>query len=234
MYENPPSENKVRKALKFDPLAKAEEITGKSYKEDKTTESLGVALHFLGSKAKEQMLQASGDSYFNMEYAKFLKLALEMGFSEVLSDTFDGNDGKKETFKLLWNPSGLLLKAESFSWPDCTHVNSSNIYFNWEPNSEISNPDIGYSGGYEKNGEKLILVGHFDTREGMKTNLNCLLEDGRLVVPWFKSPSLFLLTYGEQKSLPEDYKSRCKLYDEVNALRVERLPTYVRRGMGLE
>jgi hypothetical protein len=234
MYENPPSENKVRKALKFDPLAKAEEITGKSYKEDKTTESLGVALHFLGSKAKEQMLQASGDSYFNMEYAKFLKLALEMGFSEVLSDTFVGNDEKKETFKLLWNPSGLLLKAESFSWPDCMHVNSSDIYFNWEPNSKVSNPDIGYSGGYEKNGEKLILVGHFDTREGMKTNLKCLLEDGRLVVPWFKSPSLFLLTYGEQKSLPEDWKFRRKLYDEVNALRVERLPAYVRCGMGLE
>ena len=55
----------IKDVLSFDALQEAENLTGKSYKDDKATEALGFIAHIQNGKRKEQMLKSLGDTTFS-------------------------------------------------------------------------------------------------------------------------------------------------------------------------
>lgn len=213
----------LHRLLRIDPLADAEQITGKSYKDDTETMRLGFGLHLELAAAKERAARETRDSYFSMDLAETLGLYADMGFEQVLCDEFEGTayDGEPapaETFRILWNTDGVLATVESYQG---TRRNATKVYYNVliDDRSDLGSRT---SSGRLHDGD--VWVGDHDGREGIRTNLERLSEIGSFLPVWVASPFLWLVTYAETKG---DYD-----YEAINAERISRLPEHVRRAIG--
>lgn len=212
----------LSRLLATDPLADAERLTGKSYKDDPETMSLGFGLHLLNSAAKESAAKAVGDSYFSMDLAETLALYAALGFVEVLCDEFTGTaygdtDAPVETYRILWHADGLLATVESYG---TTGRNCTKVYYNldiFDRRDLWSRTSSGRMVGDD------VWVGDHDGREGIRTNLNRLREVGNFLPVWVESPFLWLVTYAESK---DDYD-----YAAINAERIGRLPAHVQAAI---
>jgi len=156
---------KIRDILKFDALQEAENITGESYKQCGTTESLGFLLHLESSQRKNELLSSLGDSTFSNTEENYLKIVTSIGFESLLVEPFTNENGVEERFHVMWNEeSSILLTFDTYtcgddgSWaksgkevppPD---VNSGKFYYNWSPNLKCENRCTS-SGGMVGNGD---------------------------------------------------------------------------------
>jgi len=84
MTQQFPDDN-LNELLRFDPLQEAEIMTGRSYKHDEATSSLGLLLAIDVNSKKKELLKANSDSYYGMGIAEFVILMDSMGFKSVAS-----------------------------------------------------------------------------------------------------------------------------------------------------
>lgn len=134
--------NKELEALKLqsiDPLAEAEVLTGKSYKEDKSTESLGFTMHIMKNQALASLLDEIGDTKFSENELNYVDKLSKFGFEVVLKEPFQNTHYKNiiEHLYILFNKElGVLIKFDTFGYEGSEphNVNGGNIYYNWAAN----------------------------------------------------------------------------------------------------
>lgn len=203
--------------MRTDPLAEAEKVTGKSYKEDEATSALGFLLHLANVEAKQRAAAASDDTHYSSSLEDTLRIYRELGFTELLLDRFEGSDGAPETYRILWHEDGILATVESYQ---TTHRNNTKIWYN------VRFPD-GAGWPVTSSGQYLddhVWVGDHDMREGMRVKLAGLRGAGTFLPVWRKRPFLWLLTYMDSKVEGYDHKA-------ITEERISRLPEHVQAAI---
>lgn len=236
-----PSDKEIIDLLNNDPLHSAEQMTGKSYKEDEATSSLGFMMNVYNNMAKEKTLKSIGDTVFNMDWLAYCEMIETFGFG-LMTEDFSPDGG--ESIRVYYHEKdGLLLYADSYHG----NRNGAKVYYNWQPNlkpkEEWKDPSVGEfvsyfevtsSGGfYHPNHERNMIpddvsnpiwknvawVGNHDAREALSFNLRRLREKGAFLPKWKKMPYMWLVGHWE-KGDKVDYKSIVKN-------RIKRLPQWV-------
>jgi len=206
----------TEEALRFDGLAEAERITGKSYKESAESESLGVLLHMLGSREKSRVLSENNDTHFSQTREEFESVLTSMGFELVLCEDIPGTEDK---LRIYWR-NGLLLRTDSYFGDKS--VNGGNCYFNFKgPREGMFSCSNGHAG--EIDGSP-VWDGDFDVREGLRFRIERMEACGEILPKWHKRGFLWLLHYMDTKKPAYDYNA-------INAERIARLPIYVRAAI---
>lgn len=194
----------LQKLLQFDGLATAEEITGRSYKEDADTQSLGFALHMMGTQAKRKALAEAKDTHYGVTFDETVAIYMEEGFQVVHRRDFAGRtyssdeEAPQERYWILWHPEGILATAESYQG---TSLNMSKIYYNVEFPMDLANR-YGYtSSGHAERAlydqGRYVWIGDHDVREGLRHTLSRLREVGTFQPKWVERPWLWLLAYSD-------------------------------------
>lgn len=155
----------LKALLNFDALHEAEKVTGKSYKEDGGTESLGFLWHIENSQKRKALLTKLGDSTFSNTEEDYLNIVKSIGFESLLVEPFINRDGIEERYHIMWNKErSILLSFDTHTWGDDgswakagkdvppPNVNGGKIYYNWSPNPDCKNHCTS-SGGYVGNGD---------------------------------------------------------------------------------
>lgn len=190
--------------LNFDSLLAAEEITGKSYKDDDGTSKLGIELHMMHARAKQEELGLRNDSYYGMKYAEYIPivegLGFELAFEELFSSTLEQEwmgENIIDSYRIYWR-DGLLLTCESYRGDT---LNSSSVYFNAEFETGQAAWSVNGVSGYLHSdlydAGRFVWVGSFSAREGLRHTLSQLETYGTILSQWIKRPMLLLNNYGE-------------------------------------
>jgi hypothetical protein len=133
------SDEQVLEAIRQDPIQDAENITGKSYKDDEAVGKLGFLLHMKKNEAVRHMLESRNDTTFSMEVPNYLQIIEDYGFECVFKEEFQSKsyDDKPctETLYIYFKLPGLLLIFDTYRG----HINGGKIYYNWLPNPECDN-----------------------------------------------------------------------------------------------
>jgi hypothetical protein len=184
--------------------------------------ALGFLMHVDHAARKEAALIEARDSWFGMNLAETLVLYRDMGFEEVLCDTFTGRTygdepAPSETFRILWHPKGILATVESHQG---SRRNSTKIYYN----VDVASPAWWHctsSGSVARSvTDRKIWVGDHDAREGVRRAIARWEEVGEFLPVWVERPFLWLLAYSETDVEGYDYNA-------INAERIGRLPQRV-------
>lgn len=224
----------LHELLGRDALHEAEQITGESYKDDERTMRIGLLRHLALNEAKKAALQVAGDSYFSMSLAELLSLYSRAGFEEVLCDVFMGHDGP-ETFRILWNPEGILATVESY-YGD--RVNTTKIFYNVEETTEDHREAWARhsSGHYHRKSYDAgtrIWVGDHDAREGVINAIIRFKQIGNFLPQWVENDVFSLLTYTEWSDQPKTSWDESSAYRKaITDERWSRLPENVREAIG--
>jgi len=72
-------DEEIDKTLHFNPLAEAEEITGKSYKNNEFTSMLGFMMAMEHNEKKTSLLEFFNDSTLSMNILDYIKIVEELG-----------------------------------------------------------------------------------------------------------------------------------------------------------
>jgi len=140
--------NEIKKLQSIDTLSLAENITGKSYKENDDTGLLGMALQMEKSKELNKLLDKSDDTKFSNTVTDYLRKLTDFGFDVVLKDPFINSDNITEHFYILWHSEySILLSFDTYTFGDDgsfakagrevpePSVNGGKFYYSWIPNS---------------------------------------------------------------------------------------------------
>jgi len=196
----------------FDPVATAETEMGSR------EAGLPLALNLMGefTAMKRELLTAMEDIHFSSKFSEALDVLKKLGFEIIytgyMSD-YNPNDERDtphlDTFHVLWNPMGLLATAESYSG---NHVNTIKVMGNWVGERKdlgwgISNGGvwINHEARYDTHPDAWVF--DFDGQEGVKHNLEHLLEKGKFLTEWLECPFLWFLTYMDTKVKNYDRKA---------------------------
>jgi hypothetical protein len=154
----------IKQVLDFDALHDAEKLTGKSYKDDKLTESIGFLNHITHANLKEDMLNQLGDSTLRNTESDYLKIVESIGFETLLIEPFTGSSGTSERMYIMWHDEySILLKFDTYSYIDDgswaksgkevppPSINGGSFYYNWSPNNMDNRHANTSSGGMVDN-----------------------------------------------------------------------------------
>ena len=157
---------KIKEMLGFDALQEAENATGKSYKEDKATEALGLMAHVQHGKIKNEMLKGLGDSTLSNTEEDYIKIVTSIGFESALIEPFINEDGVTERLHVMWHREfSILLVFDTHTFGDDgsfakagrsvppPSVNGGKFYYNWSPSFGNKN-NCTSSGGYVSSGDR--------------------------------------------------------------------------------
>lgn len=86
----------IENELKFDGLSEAEKLTGKSYKEDKLTESLGFLNHIQHGTRMRNLMMAVDDTMFSESESEYYRKVVEFGFKTLVKIPFYSTSSKQE------------------------------------------------------------------------------------------------------------------------------------------
>lgn len=224
----------LEKVLKRDALLEAEQLTGKSYKDDKGTEALGVLMHLGLVQEKRLALQAAHDTHFSMDVADYLRVVDEEGFQLALREPFEahpyGGGTKNETLFVFFHPEGVLLHFDTYGGD---HVNGGQFHYNVEVAGDHGEAWGAFSsGGW---GDKNIFYGYHDCREALRHHLRGLRRVGRFLNPWkFDPMTVWLTHYADKESLPDSKQSDgsySRMADTKTLERAAKLPQNVQDCM---
>lgn len=228
-------EDALRQALRVDGLALAEDVTGKSYKEDKDTEALGVFFHLTNGAEKRRLLENTGDTTILNTVDRYHRIIEGLGFYQVLDIPFLGRvygeeEARPEHFYVFWEPSrGILLK---FDTHNTVNVNGGKFYYNWRP-TDPANKDnwrCTSSGRWCNYGTpEAVWSGDHDCREAVKFHIAELEANGSFVTPWTDAPHLWLIHYNET---PERYDRNFD-YGAITKARIAMLPADVQAALNI-
>ena len=225
--------NELDNALKFDSLSEAEKITGKSYKTDKATESLGMAMFFEHNKHKARLLDESDDTGFSNTVEDYLRIAKDIGFELLLTEPLPAYEDRQDYIYILWHEGySILLHFDSYFGNES--VNSGKFHYNIEfKDREIMDWSVKSSGSYyapdgsqnfEEDG-RLIWCGDHDCREALRHNINKLTAHGKFLMTWAHNPIFALTGYSDlSKDADRSHEESMELYDSITQKRIEMLP----------
>ena len=124
--------DKLQSILSVDPLAEAEKLTGKSYKDSKATQSLGFAMGMSHNDAKRRMLEEAGDTAWGTTLGQYISIVAGIGFQEVYREEFESSSSKQtECLYVFYRKPGQLLVFDTYR--GCGVVNGGNVHYNWVP-----------------------------------------------------------------------------------------------------
>jgi hypothetical protein len=205
-------------ALHFDPLASAEKISGKSYKEDEQTGFLGMALAMGNNMAKDKMLQSQDDVSYSSSLRDYCRILKELGFKLILTEPFDvpaqhQNDiPRNEVLSICWHPEkAILCVFDSYQLDPLTSsgkINSAHWYFTYKPTSvkEFYDNNFRVSGqwhGFNENDIKdesnMMWIGNWNAREAIRYQMKKFDTFGLFINPWPKCQLLQLNNYMDWK-----------------------------------
>lgn len=215
--------------LNFDSLNTAENLTGKSYKEDKETEALGFMMHMAANSEKREKLKKTNDSYFGTSFKEFVEIAKSIGFEECYSRGFKGagvGHDYNETETIMWHESGILLFCESFGERS---LNRANIFYNWKSHAQEKDWFAGGSRGYipcPDNPDENVIIGSYDAREGLVHHLALMHKHGTFLKPWIEEPIMFCL-----KNYSDYHKEEGQGNTLSEAEKIAMLPEHVRESI---
>jgi len=233
----PLNDKLLKSALNFDALDVAQLLTGKSYKDDEATGSLGMLLQMSNSELLKEKLSKLDDIHFGSLYEDHLRISKDLGFEIIYDEIFHGegydNQPIDEQYHILWHPQyGILCSSESYQ---NKKLNSSKWLFAFKPYSYMVDSFYGLRLGGSwfctdnnfKNAT--IYMANWDAREAVRVQMNSLLNHGSFVLPWPEPQMLQLNTYMDWK--------KCEGYDytEANIKRIDRfnkLPVEIQISVG--
>ena len=209
--------------LRFDSLQRAEEISGKSYKEDENTAWMGMILMQANAKAKEAALTAQNDSVFSNELDRYLEIIATEGFYKIFEMEIPNTNDK---FFLYWHDDGILLQFDSYGgkW-----VDGGNFGYNWSPSEGERESCLSSHDGLRDG----VLAGSHDCREAIRFHIRKLRENGKFVVPWRREPPMVsLINRDEYKQLGKvPWDEWRKISREIRKNRIAQLPEHVRNAI---
>jgi hypothetical protein len=207
------------KKLNYAGLSEAEKFTGKSYKEDETTEMLGLLLHVRGNEDKKEMLKNNNDTYFHMPTQGYISIIEDFGFKKIFEEDIPGTWDKYYCF---WK-DGLLLAFDTY-W-DHQSINGGDLYF--ELQGDSSNKTwysyfgiVGFSGKFIHD----IIVGSIDCREGLITQIKYLSEHFKILNDWPEPHRLWLL----------NYKDKADNSKEINRIKLNSFPENIKQSINYQ
>lgn len=138
---------------RIDPLHEAEQITGKSYKEDESTSLLGFAIQIKKAQDLEQQLMSLDDTTFSNNLSNYLRIVTKFGFEIIYKEPFiDTARNQTENHYILFHDQlSIILSFDTFTWGHEAeaNVNGGHIYYNWSPHGgPYYVRGITSSGGY--------------------------------------------------------------------------------------
>jgi hypothetical protein len=152
----------VKKLIDTDPLLEAEKLTGKSYKNDKSTSMLGLAIQMEKSKKVNEILTSLDDTKFSNTEPDYIRKITDFGFESALVIPFINDKGVTERLHVFFHPRlSILLVFDTFTWDDDgswakagksvppPSVNGGKFYYNWSPKQHLKNRgEFTSSGGF--------------------------------------------------------------------------------------
>ncbi len=224
MYEK----TAIDEGLEFDPIAEAERITGRSYKEDASVTALGV---LIGMQHREKVdaelfLNRDTNSY-QQTCDEFCATVEDVGFQKVLEDPFtDPHSGRPELLRIYWMP-GFLAFFTSFHG----RANDAKIYFDFVPNEDgefnhraLNQCSHGGTKSFRDGGAPRFECS-YDFRQGLRNKIEQLRKCGTIPEKWEDVPFLWLCDYAQTEEEGYDYKA-------IANERISRLPEHVREMIG--
>jgi len=193
--------------LSVDPLAEAEKITGKSYKVDDLTMSLGMLSHINNTQEKKKALKASGDTFYSSPWKYTEEIIEDLGFEQILvrpflvEDTYAEDKKNRLEYQVFyWRKDGILMVAETYGGENGS-TNSINLYYNVEFLSAKDAFSIASSGHLHRESYdegRFIWIGHHQIQEGLRYKLAALEQSGMFLPVWLEDPFLYLQHYGKK------------------------------------
>jgi hypothetical protein len=225
--------NEFDDMLRTDPLAEAEKLTGKSYKDDEATASLGFLMHIAHNERKEKELGLRDDTFFRTPFVDTLRIYTELGFELVYHEHFRGkDDAGMEQYVILWR-DGILATIDSYTWSTGDQkptTNSNNFYYNWMPSTDdfwdCTSSGHFITEAYDQ-GRK-IWSGYHDGREALRHNLARMESKGTFLPEWEERAFLWLGNREEQRDLKWNDPKRNKITARI----IAHFPQHVQDALG--
>jgi hypothetical protein len=153
-------------------------------------------------KAKRDSFEPSGDTHFRMTLDEYKAKFVELGFEEVLHETFPALNRKvdvEESFYVYAHRDGFLITFDTYAFEDdetrTPTLNYGNVYYCWAPSGDPVRVGPHTSSGSfaqypEDNQDDIrpIWIGYHDVREGIKYAMDDLKANGEIIMPWVKNP----------------------------------------------
>lgn len=212
--------------LKFDPLSAAEQLTGKSYKEDQDTSLIGLGLAMQHGELKDKRLKDLDDTVLSNDLDRYQRIITEMGFELVLDLPFDapgwdaGDPVRKEHFFIYAHRDGLLLSFDTYGE---TYVNGGKVCYCLRPNAEKFMSVTSSGGMYVDEEGSKYWRGDHDCREALRHKIHNLRVNGDFIAQWPKGNNMFLWLLHYRDTKVDNYD-----YEHINNTRVQMLPEWVR------
>lgn len=154
--------DKIKELQNQDPLAIAEKLTGKSYKEDENTTWLGMAIQMEKTKIINDLMDSTNDTKFSETEEDYLKKVIDFGFVSVLVLPFKNEHDIEERLHILFHKEySILLVFDTFTWEDDgswakagkevpkPSRNGGNFYYNWSANDIYDRYNYTSNGSFE-------------------------------------------------------------------------------------
>lgn len=237
--------------MRFDGLAEAEKLTGRSYKIDKETEALGMALVMKAGEEKRKKLADAGDTSSSTTAEEFKKILALEGFEKIYEKEFseedtwsyreDGNDKMLYTpytntsnIYVYWHPE-LFILLNWTTYPRYERqgddivktgesINSGNMRYTIKLKDDVDENDVRYvlsTCSWERSG---AVVGSHDIRDGFRSKLNALKKYYNFI-KWEGRQFLWLLHYMQHRDKNYDH-------NEINAEVIKEFPDHVKEVIG--
>lgn len=223
------SDREISDVMRSSGLEDAENITGKSYKHDKETESLGIMLHIRNSDAKKTVMKATNDASFSESLDSYLEIIKDIGFVLDYEEPFHSESSDKdESLSVYWQDEfGLLLHFDTYGG---NQVNGGKFHYCWRMNDDCDDWSVRSSSSPCGDG---VILGDHDCREAIRFNIRRLSECGLFIKPWAKPASLHLNHHGDKGICVTDRKLDMELWKQASEDRVAKLSPYIRKSIGL-
>lgn len=231
-------DQQLSKLLRHDPLANAERMTGKSYKEDEVTLALGFLSHIEHGSRLKRELESRDDTTFSNEVRNYTRIIGEEGFEKWLELPFACKRSydpspRNESFQIWFNRRDAILLA--FDTYHETSVNSASFMYNWIPNDFENMHQFTSSGStIQAPDGRWVWYGDHDGREAIRHHLKELRSNGKFVNPWVERPYLKIFDHGFHHSIEDlQWDARLLKINEEESRRLSLLPADVRKAIGL-
>ena len=197
--------------LKFDGLAEAEKLTGKSYKDDKDTMGLGMALHMLHGQQVKDELALRDDTYYSIPFSDALAIYYDLGFVDAYSTTYELR-GEVNSHIVLVHSDGIIMNITSYG----STLNSATMYYNWEHEAPVDGErhpmqyvESGHyiSSPYDAPERRWVWSGSHDARVGIRHSLDRLRSNGKFLPIWEEKPFIWFLNPADERKDSDTYKA---------------------------
>lgn len=224
--------------LNFDALNEAEKITGKSYKTNKGTSILGLALLQENAQHKKEQLQSLDDTYDHIPLSEYIEIVENFGFKCIYTEMFDSHhQWDKDCYYIYYHDDlGILLSFDTYYGLES--INSGSFYYNVGIDKEcVDYYKVTESGSCYDSQHltqfKHVWVGYHDAREATIYNIQRLQKVGQFLQPWIYSQHVWLHHYRDDPDRLNNQMSwsdKMRIMDVIQEKRIKKLPEYVRKN----